>query len=139
MRRFLPFVAVAVLASVLTSVAIVLPAGAGDRDGDGRSPERAPLPGELRDRLERWESCMREQGIEVGPEMTILVTPDGVEVNGEPVDRDQFREARRECGRPFPGGGLLERFGGRLEGPDGRPLPSPERLKQCLNENAADV
>lgn len=88
MRRVLLIVGVAALSSVLTAGAIVLPASAG---GDSSSD----------DQIRAFESCMREQGFDLGPETTVQITPDGVRVNGNEVDADAFREAERECGPLF--------------------------------------
>ena len=115
MRRVLLIVAVAVASSAVTAAAIVLPASAAGDDPT------------LRDRMERFESCMREQGFDLGPETTVVITPDGIRVNGEEVDAEAFRNARRECGAPFRG--LVPRLG-RGELPElGERM---ERLRDCL-------
>ena len=89
MRRFFLIAAVAVASSAVTAAAIVLPASAADDEPTSR------------DRAEAFEACMRENGFELGPETTVVITPDGVRVNGKQVDADAFREAERECGPPF--------------------------------------
>jgi hypothetical protein len=101
MRRALLIAAVAVVSSVLTAAAIVLPASAGGR-GDGTS----------RERIQEFESCMREHGFELGPETEVVISPDGVRVNGKEVDAESFRAARRECGPLF--GGALPRLDGAV-------------------------
>lgn len=117
---------VAVASSALTAAAIVLPAEAGDGSGGGDRLKR--LEGGGGDRVKDFEACMREQGFELGPETTVRITPDGVTVNGEAVDRDEFREAKRECGPLFPHvgpsfepGELPDDMGERFE-----------RLRDCL-------
>lgn len=120
MRRVLLIVAVAVASSAVTAAAIVLPASAA---GDEPS---------FRDRVERFESCMREHGFELGRETSVVITPDGVRVNGKEVDAEAFRNAQRECGPPFRG--VLPSFEpGELPELDGR----LERLRDCMEAEEA--
>ena len=114
MRRLIPILAAAVLASALTAGAIVLPA----RATEGDRPE-----------FERFEACMRDRGFDLGgPETEVRITPDGVTVNGEEVDAEAYREAQRACGGP-PG----LRFGlpprGEVE-PELR--ERLERMRNCM-------
>ena len=77
---------------------------------------------------------MREHGFGFGDDTTVRVTPEGVWVNGEKVDRERFREARRECGSPIlPLRSLLP----ALEGlPDLERLPdaAPPKLRERLEQ-----
>jgi hypothetical protein len=95
---------------------------------------------------------MREAGLDLDldGDTVIHVTEDGVTVDGEAVDPERFREARRACGRPFrvPGRGLdeLPRLRDLDELPRLRDLPDTlpprfrdrlERLEDCLRPNEA--
>lgn len=91
-RRLRPFLLVAAASSLVTAGAIAIPALADDRD-DPRPPA-----------FREFEDCLREHGFDVRPEngrVELRVTPEGVWVNGEKVDADAFRKARRECGPPL--------------------------------------
>jgi hypothetical protein len=127
MRRLLPFAAVAVVASAATAAAIVIPARAGDRD---TRPE-------FGERIAEFEACMKEHGFDISGETRITVRPGEVTINGEKVDPEKFRAARRECGMPFrPGFGLgvfprLDRL------PDDVPdelRERMERVRECLEK-----
>jgi hypothetical protein len=145
MRRLLPILAAALLGSALTAAAIVLPARASgdahDRDERDRGVRAGPLlldPERAPERIEEFEACMRENGFDLGDETTLRITPDGVWLNGEKVDRERFREAQRECGPPFrfapPGLDDLPELE-RL--PDAVPPELRERLEQfrrCVRE-----
>ena len=136
MRRLLPILAAAVLGSAITAAAIVLPARAtGGSENRAENPRPRLVDPE---RLEEFEACMRENGFDLSDETTLRITPDGVWLNGEKVDRDRFREARRECGPRFRS--LLPAFGDlpELERlPDAVPPELRERLEQfrrCVRE-----
>jgi hypothetical protein len=119
MRRLLPILAAAVLGSAITAAAIVLPAGA---SGDSENRKESTWPRLVDpERMEAFEACMRENGFDFGDETTLRITPDGVWLNGEKVDRERFREARRECGPRFRS--LLPALGD---------LPELERLPDAL-------
>lgn len=90
MKRALLIAGVAAVSSALTAAAIVLPASAGGRE-DRPSSDRA---------LE-FEACMTAHGFELGPETTVVITRDGVRVDGKEVDAESFREAARECRPPL--------------------------------------
>jgi hypothetical protein len=120
MRRALLLVGIAAVSSVLTAAAIVLPASA---SGDASPSD---------DRIEAFESCMRESGFDFGPETIVEVTRDGVRINGNEVDADDFRAAKRECGplfrgdRPRVDGVLPPELDERLE-----------RLRDCVESEEA--
>ena len=136
MRRLLPILAAAALGSAVTAAAIVLPAGAsGDSETrDERAGPRLPDREQALERIREFEACMREHGFGFGDDTTVRVTPEGVWVNGEKVDRERFREARRECGSPIlPLRSLLP----ALEGlPDLERLPdaAPPKLRERLEQ-----
>jgi hypothetical protein len=140
MRRLVPILAAAVLGSALTAAAIVLPAGASG-DSENRAERAGPRllnPERFRERMEEFEACMRENGFDLGEEMSLRITPEGVWVNGEKVDAERFRELQRECGRPFrfPPPNLEDLP--ELEGlPEAVPPELRERLEQfrrCVRE-----
>jgi len=122
MRRVLLIVGVAALSSALTAAAIVLPASAGGRGDDQPS----------RDRIEEFESCMSQHGFELGPDTNVVITPDGVRVNGKEVDAEAFRAAERECGPLFRG--LLPRLDGAVPPELEEKL---ERLRDCMGTKEA--
>lgn len=125
MRRLLPVLAAAVLGSAVTAAVIAVGARA-----TGSEEERP------RERLERFERCMREHGFDLsGPRVEVRVTPEGVTVNGEEVEAEAFRRAERECGPPYPPPRL------DLDGP---PVPDDlrerlERMERCLRESTDSV
>jgi hypothetical protein len=93
-RRLLPFLLIAAASSLVTAAALALPALAEEPD------DRLGF----RERMRAFEECMREHGFDLRPEdgrVELRVTPEGVWLNGEKVDGDAFREARRECGPPL--------------------------------------
>ena len=121
MRRLLPVLAAAVLGSALTAAVIAVGARAKD------SEEERP-----RQRLERFERCMREHGFDLsGPKVEIRVTPDGVTVNGEKVDAEAFRRAERECRPLFP----RPRLDLDLAPPPDDLRQRLERMERCLRES----
>ncbi len=132
MRRLLPFVAVAVLASAVTAAAIVVPAWAGEGE---RKRE-----GTIDERIREFDACMREHGFDFGRETEIIVRPGEVTINGRRVDAERFREAQRDCGPPFHAPFGLVPHRGELPGLDGMPgIPDDlrervERLERCLEE-----
>lgn len=133
MRRILPLIAVAALASGLTAAALVGPGFAGD--GENR-PSFAPAADseEARAARERFQACMRERGFDLGPETELRITPDGATLNGKPVDRDALRAAMREC-RPRLGHGLGVPFGrGEL---DGEARERLDRIRECTGREGA--
>ena len=120
MRRALLLVGVVAVSSALTAAAIVLPASAsGDASSSG-------------DRIEEFESCLQEHGFDVGPETTVEITPDGVRINGNEVDADDFRAAQRECGPLFRGD--LPRLDGVVPPELDERL---ERLRDCVEAEEA--
>jgi hypothetical protein len=133
MRRILPLVVVAALASALTAAALVGPGFAGDGDDrPGLAPARDSE--EARAAREQFQACMRERGFSLGPDTELRITPDGATLNGEPVDRDALRTAMRECG-PRLGRGLGRLFGrGNL---DGEARERLERIRECMEREGA--
>jgi hypothetical protein len=135
MRRLLPFVGVAVLASALTAVAIVIPAQA----DDGAEPKSSA------DGIAEFEACMKEHGFDLsGGKTEIMVTPGEVTINGKAVDAEKFRAAERECGPPLGlEKGLGFAFGVRpLQLPDDAPAELRERMERmeaCLAEERASA
>jgi hypothetical protein len=129
MRRLLPFVAVAAIASAVTAAAIVIPARAGD--GNDRP--------EFRERIAEFEACMKEHGFDISGETKIIVRPGEVTVDGEGVDAEKFRTAQRECGPPFGPGfghglGLFPRLD-RMPGDVPEELRERmERVRECLEK-----
>jgi hypothetical protein len=129
MRRLLSFAAVAVVASAATAAAIVIPARAGDGND---SPQ-------FRERIAAFEACMKEHGFDISGETKIVVRPGEVTINGEKVDAEKFRTARRECGPPFRPGfgfgfGLLPRLD-RMPGDVPAELRERmERVRECLEK-----
>jgi hypothetical protein len=140
MRRLLPILAAAALGSAITAAAIVLPAGASGNSENRAETTRPRLldPERMRERMQEFEGCMREHGFDLDEETTLRIMPDGVWLNGEKVDRERFREARRECGPPFrallP---ALENLPELERLPDAVPPELRERLEQfrrCVRE-----
>lgn len=128
MRRLQLVVLVAAVSSGLTAAAIAIPAWAEDDKPERDDSVFAPA----RERIEKFEACMREQGFELGPETTVRITPDGVTINGQEVDAEKFRAAQQECGPLFPA--LVP---GRLELRDAVPGELQERfdrLRSCLED-----
>jgi hypothetical protein len=96
----------------------------------------AGLPDDLfersRERIREWEACMKEQGFDVAGDTEIRVTPDGVTIDGKPVDAEKFRAAERECGPLFRGP-----FG-RRPLPDLDGLPGLGELERCFGKGGED-
>jgi hypothetical protein len=122
MRRLLPFLLVAAASSLVTAGALAIPAFADEREESER-----PL---LRD----LDECLREHGFDLRTEngrLEVRVTPEGVWVNGEKVDAESFRKARREC-RPMLPRLLPERpFDPEVVPPELR--ERMERFRDCLD------
>jgi hypothetical protein len=114
MRRLLPYALVAVAASLITAGAIAIPALADDQDDPVRS----------------FEDCLREHGfLPEDGRLDVQIRPDGVWLNGEKVDAEAFREARRECGPPLRG--LLPALPS-----DGDLEERMDRLRDCLEQRS---
>jgi hypothetical protein len=155
MRRIALVLAIAVVSSGATAAAIVLPAGARDSDETRQDEQRGGRPdgppwlrgAEFRERMEKFESCMREQGFDLGPESDLRITPDSATLNGEAVDREKLLNALRACrpadlppreefnpdrqefgGPGFGGPG----FGGPGFAPGGR--EALDNLRECLEQ-----
>jgi len=75
---------------------------------------------------------MRQHGFELGPDTNVVITPDGVRVDGKVVDAESFRAARRECGPLFRG--LLPRLDGAVPPELEQRL---ERLRDCMRTKEA--
>jgi hypothetical protein len=90
------------------------------------------LFGRSEERIREWEACMQEQGFDVAGDTEIRVTPDGVTIDGQPVDAEKFRAAERECGPPFRG------LFGRLPLPDLDSLPGLGDLERCFGKGGQD-
>ena len=129
MRRVLPFVIVAVIASAVTAAAIVIPARAGDRHGHPRSASR----------IAEVEACMRERGFDISGDTEVIVRPGEITINGKAVDADAFRRAERECGPPFGrafgfGPGPLPRLDPLRDDAPAELRERMERLRACLEQ-----
>jgi hypothetical protein len=139
MRRIAVILAIAALSSGATAAAIVLPAGAGGGDDEPRTEqiEDGEQRPELQGLHEEFRSCMEDQGFTIGPDVEVEVTPDGVTLNGERVDRERFLNALNECRGQMdvPDGVPRGGFGGD-GGPPGFFGPPDgeraERLRECL-------
>ncbi len=122
MRRF-PLLVVAAASSLLTAAAVAIPALA-DRGEESTGD---------------FDDCLRKHGFDVRPEngrVELRITPEGVWLNGEQVDADAFREARRECRPPrlFPAEpGMLPALPFDLEVVPPELRERMERFRDCLD------
>ena len=139
MRKLVTLLAVAAVSSAATAAVLALPAladgDAAPAAADAERPLAAPDPDAFRERVERFEQCMKDAGFDLtGDRVSVEVGPDGVTVNGKKVDADAFRAAQRECGPPFRGAFRALPFDG-----DGAPpalREHMERMRECMGDVA---
>ena len=137
MRRLQLVLVVAAASSALTAAAISIPASAEDDARDRPRTFALLAPSGERPnaaRIAEFKRCMAERGFELGDDVTIRITPDGVTIDGKEVDAREFRRARRACGPLFPH--LRGRFRAHAL-PEGERRERMEKLRECLREEGA--